>query len=95
MVFLISGFRISGQSLTNENFHNSRTIHGIDMKLGSVPKSTQKRQKNDDDIMSTISNVIIIFTIYSQFLEIANWSNSGYMVCKTYIFITSLLSYKN
>ena len=45
MGFLISGFRISGQSLTNENFHNSRTIHGIDMKLGSVPKLNKSNKE--------------------------------------------------
>ena len=34
----ISDFRISGQSLTKENCHNSRTSDDIDMKLGPVTK---------------------------------------------------------
>ena len=32
----ISDFRISGQSLIKENFHNYRTSDDIDMKLGAV-----------------------------------------------------------
>ena len=33
-----SDFRISGQSLTNENGNKSNTNNGIDMKLESVSK---------------------------------------------------------
>ena len=34
----ISDFRISGQSLVNENFNDSRISNDIDMKLGPVTK---------------------------------------------------------
>ena len=45
--------------------------------------------------MSVICDVIAIFLIYGQFGEIQR-QDSGRIVCKTYIFISSnLLSYKN
>ena len=40
----ISDFRISGQSLIKENYHNSRTSDDTDMKLGAVTK-IDKRNK--------------------------------------------------
>ena len=91
-------FPISGQSLINENYHNSRTSD-IDMKLGPVPKRYNRNKttskKVDDDVMSTNYDVIVIFPIYGQFGAIRK-PDSGRIVCKTYIFITSnLLSYKN
>ena len=94
----ISYFRISGQSLINENYHNSRTSD-IDMKLGPVPKRYNRNKttskKVDDDVMSTNYDVIVIFPIYGQFGAIRK-PDSGRIVCKTYIFITSnLVSYKN
>ena len=45
----ISDILISGQSLTNENCHNSGTSNYIDMKLGPVKYTWQEkrqRQKN-------------------------------------------------
>ena len=45
--------------------------------------------------MSENCDVIVIFLIYGQF-EAIQKSDSGRMVCKTYIFInTNLLPYKN
>ena len=41
----ISDFRISGQSLTKESCHSSRTSDDIDMKLGPVTK-IDKKNKN-------------------------------------------------
>ena len=37
----ISDFRISGQSIINENCHNYRTIHDIDMKLNLARETRQ------------------------------------------------------
>ena len=58
-----SGFRISGQSLTKENCHNSRTGDDIDMKLGTVTKldkgNKATSRKIDDNLElsgSRISN---------------------------------------
>ena len=34
----ISNFRISDKSFIDENYHNSRTSHDTDMKLGPVAK---------------------------------------------------------
>ena len=63
------------------------------MKLGPVTKldksnkTSKKKKKFDDDVMSTNCDVIVIFLIYGQ---------SGAIVYKTYTFIkSSLLSYKN
>ena len=69
------------------------------MKLGSVTKIDKKNKitsKNfDDDVIPKNCDVIVIFPIYGQFGAI--WKpDSGYIVCKTYIFINSnFLSYKN
>ena len=41
----ISDFRISGKSLINKNCHNSRTSDDFDMKLGSVIKTRETRQR--------------------------------------------------
>ena len=96
-VFPISGFL--GQSLMKENCHNSRTSDDIDMKLGPVTKFDKRnktmQKKFDDNVMSANCDVIAIFSIYGQFGAI--WkSDSGRIVCKTYIFIKSdLSSYKN
>ena len=54
----ISNFRISGQSLMNENCHNSRTSDDITCKLGSVTKINKRNKttskKFDDGVMSKI-----------------------------------------
>ena len=95
----ISDFRISGQSLIKENYHNSRTSDDIDMKLGPVTKLDKRNKttskKFDDDVMSENCDVIVIFSIYGQFGAI--WKpDSRCRVCKTYVFINNnLLSYKN
>ena len=95
----ISDFRISGQSLIKKNCHNSRTSDGIDMKLGPVTK-LDKRNKTTlkkfyDNVMLEDCDVIVIFRIVGQFGAI--WRpDSGYRVCKHYVFSNSnLLSYKN
>ena len=51
----ISDFRISGQCYINENCHNSRTNHDIDIKLRPVTevdkRNTATSEKIDDDVM--------------------------------------------
>ena len=64
----INDFRISDQSLTKENCHNSRTSNDIDMKLGPVTKLDKRskiagKKKNDDNVMSGNCDVIVIFLI--------------------------------
>ena len=75
------------------------SINDADMKHGPVSK-LEKRNKimskeTGDDIMSRNYDVIVIFPIYDQFGVF--WKReSRRMVCKTYIFINSiLLSYKS
>ena len=94
----ISDIQISDQSLIKENYHNSRTTDDIDMKLGPVTK-TDKRNKItskafEDDAISRICDVIVIFPVFGQFGAIQK-PNSRRIVWKTYVFINSnLLSYK-
>ena len=65
------------------------------MKLGPVTKldkkNTAMRKKFGDDAMLSYCDVIVIFLIYDQFGAI-QYSDSGHMVCKTYIFINSKVS---
>ena len=69
------------------------------MKLGPVPKLDKRNKttsKNfDDDIMSGKCDVIVIFRIFVQFA--ADWRpDSGYRVCKSYVFSNSnFFPYKN
>ena len=69
------------------------------MKLGPITKPVKRDKSTSknigDDVMSTNSNVIVIFPIYGQF-EAIRKSHSGSIVCKVYIFINSnLFPYKN
>ena len=62
-------------------------------KLDNRNKTTSK--KIDDDFMSAICDVIVIFPIYGQF-EAIRKPDFRCIACETYIFInSSLLSYKN
>ena len=90
----IFDFQISDQSFIKENFHNSRTINDIDMKLGSVTKfgkiNTARSKTFDDDVMSKTCGIIDLFPIYGQFRAVLK-TDSGRMVCKTYISTNSNL----
>ena len=70
----ISDFLIFGQSLIKENCLNSRTSNGIDIKLGPVTKLDKRNKttskKFDGDFMSENCDVIVIFSIYGQFVAI-------------------------
>ena len=89
---LISNFQISGQTLIKRNCHNARTNNDIDIKLGPVTKidwrNKKKRQKVDDDAISSNCDVTAIFLIYDQFGAIRKL-DSGRIVCKTYILINN------
>ena len=61
----ISGFRISGQSLIEENCHNSRTRNDIDMKLGPATKLYKR----------TPCRQIVTSLLFSRF--VANLEQSG------------------
>ena len=69
------------------------------MKLGPVTEHDKKNKtrpkKYYDDVMSENFDVIVIFLIYGKFGAIRK-PDSGYIVCKIYVFINSnLSSYKN
>ena len=95
----ISDFQISGQPFKEKNWHNSRTSNDIDVKREPVIKLDTKKhgiiKKVGRRRYIGICDVIVIFRIHGQFGAI--WkSDSGGIVCKTYILINSkLLSYKN
>ena len=56
---------------------------------------TKERKQFEDDVMLDNCDTIATFPIYGQFGAIQK-PDSGRIVCKTYIFISSnLLSYKN
>ena len=81
------------------NCHNSRTNDDFDMKPGTVTKLGKRNKTTskriDDNIMLENCSVVAIFPIYGQFGAIQK-SDSGRIVCKTYILINSkILSYKN
>ena len=83
----IFDFWIFGQSFINENCHNSRTSHDIDIEFGPVNKldkrNTATSKKFDDDPMS--ANCDMVFSqIYGQFAAIEK-PDSGRMVYKTYV----------
>ena len=69
------------------------------MKLGPVTKLDKRNKttskKFDDDIMSENCDVIVIFWIFGLFGAVRR-PDSGYRVCKRYVFNNSnLLSHKN
>ena len=81
------------------NCHNSRTSDDIDMKFGPVTNldkiNKATSNKSDDGTILVSCDVFVIFPIYRQLGAI--WkTDSGRMICKTYIFINgNILSYKN
>ena len=81
------------------NCHYSRTSDDIDMKFGPVTNldkiNKATSNKSDDGTILVSCDVFVIFPIYRQLGAV--WkTDSGRMVCKTYIFINSnILSYKN
>ena len=63
----IFNFRISGQSVWKENFHNSKKSGNIDMILGPVAKLDKGDKailkKNCDYVLSANYDTIVIFPI--------------------------------
>ena len=95
----ISDFRISDQSLVKENYQNSRTGNGIDMKIGPVTKLDKRNKttpkKFEGGVMSDYCDAIVIFPIFGQFGAIRR-ADSKRTVCKAYIFVNgNFLSCKN
>ena len=95
----MSDFQISGQFLIKENFWKLQSQWWYWHETWTSNETWQGKQNNikktDDEVMSANCDVIAMFPIYDQFGAI--WkSDSGYIACKTFIFINSnLLSYKN
>ena len=61
----ISNFRISDKSFIDKNYHNSRTSHDTDLKLGPVTKVDKRNmarsKKLYDDNISANYGVIVFF----------------------------------
>ena len=72
----ISDFQISGQSFKEENYHNSRTSNGIDVKLGPVTKLEKKNtaisKKSDDGDISEF--VTLFFGFMANLEQFGSWS---------------------
>ena len=88
----MSDFWIFGQFFKNENCHNSRTSHDIDMKRGPVTKldkgNTINVKKVDDNIMLENCDVIVFLLICRQFAAMRK-PYFGRIVYKIYIFINN------
>ena len=56
----ISDFQISGQSLINENCHNSRTSIDIDMKHRPVTKLDKKRRQSQKNLTITSCQQLVM-----------------------------------
>ena len=90
----ISYFQISGQSLTKENCHNSRTSDDIDMKLGPVTKLNKRNKtmsKNfDNDVISGNCDIVIfwIFSQLEQSLETGFWTQPAKVTVKATFCLT-------
>ena len=69
----ISDFWIFGQFFINQNCHNSRTSHHIDMKLGAVTKLDRRNasipKKFNDDVMSASYGVIFFRKKFMEKLQ--------------------------
>ena len=97
----IFDFWIFGQSFINENCHNSRTSHDIDMKLGLVTKLDKRNEARSKNL--TITSCQKIVTSLSFFRLIANLQTSGSQIPEAcpinhtfhYFINNNLLSYKN
>ena len=81
----MSNFRISDQSLINQNCLNSRTSIDVDIKLGQVTKTDMRNWATskifDDDFMSINCDTFFISPVYDQFLK--TWKpNSEHVVRK-------------
>ena len=91
-------FPISGQSLTKENCHDSRTSDDIDMKLGPVTKLDKRNKATskrfDVEVMSENCDAIGIFRISGQFGAVQRL-DSRHRVCKSYVFIFCLTRTEN
>ena len=77
----ISDFRVSGQSLLKENYHNFRTSDDIDMKLGPVPK-LDKRDNTTSKKLTMASCRQIVMSL-SIFQSMANMEQSGNQIQET------------
>ena len=72
----ISDFKISGQPFKEENYHNSRTSNGIDVKLGPINKLEKKNtaisKKSDDGDISEF--VTLFFRFMANLEQFESWS---------------------
>ena len=86
---------MSGESLIKENYHNSRIIDDIGMKLGPATKVDKRNKatlkKIDDDVSLANFGDILIFTIYGQFGAYRRPDSR----CLVIFFNSNILPYRN
>ena len=56
----ICNFCVSGQPLNKENYHNSRTSDDIDMKLGPVTKTDNRKKAKSKSLTMTSCQLIVM-----------------------------------
>ena len=87
----ISNFGISGKPLINENCHNSSSSDDIAMKLGPVTKLDRRNTTTfEDDVILVYCDVIVTFSIYSQFGEPGNRNPDTWSIIFTFWLIVTL-----
>ena len=65
----ISDFWISGQSVINENSHNSRTSsHNIDLKLGPAAKLDKRNPTTSENLKMISCGQIVMLLSFFQFM---------------------------
>ena len=90
-------FHISSQSHINENCHICTTFNDIDMKLGPVTKLDKRNTATPKKSIMTYRQIVtsLSFFRFMANLEQSRVTDSGRIVCSTYISIRSnLLWYK-
>ena len=81
----IFNFRISGESFINENYHNSKSSHDIDIKLEPVTKrdkrNTATLQKIDVDVELTNSDLTVFL---ANFQPSGSWIPDAWSINLTF-----------
>ena len=95
----ISDFRISGQSLVNENFNDSRISNDIDMKLGPVTKLDKRNTTRLKNLAIRSFQEIVTSLLFFRFMttleQSESWILDTWSVKVTFSLIVTFFSSKN
>ena len=86
----IFNFQISGESFINDNYHNSKYSHDIDIKLEPVTKCDKRKtaalQKFDVDVELTNCDLIVFLT---NFQPSGSWIPDAWSINLTFSLIVT------